>query len=215
MENCGDQMSLMAITARDVVKIFDNREIFRGISFSLSSRSSLAITGRNGAGKSTLSKIIAGIMSPTGGFIECSAGKKRIPAEEYKRQIGFVAPYLNLYDEFTAIENLRILSSIRANTRQKGEMIKDALIYVGLWNRCDDPVGTFSSGMKQRLKYAFALLHQPSVLILDEPTCSMDEEGTSLVREVVKKQKENGILIIATNVKKEADWCDNELQLGI
>jgi heme exporter protein A len=135
--------------------------------------------------------------------------------EEFKHHIGFVSPYLNLYDEFTALENLQILSSIRTAARQNDERIKELLMLVGLWNRRDDVVGTYSSGMKQRLKYAFALLHNPAVLILDEPTSNLDTEGIDVITQIIQEQKKANILIIATNDKEEAHWCEQQIQIGV
>jgi len=207
-------MNSISITASEVSKEFDRRLIFKDISFSLSSPASLSITGKNGAGKSTLSKIIAGVLSPTHGTVTYSDHEKQMGIEEFKHQIGFVSPYLNLYDEFTALENLQILSRIRMAAQENGERIAELLRSVGLWNRRNDLVGTFSSGMKQRLKYAFALLHAPALLILDEPTSNLDAEGIEMVQHIVLQQKKENILIIATNNDEEARWCVQQIQTG-
>ena len=208
-------MNHVFMTATEIAKDFNRRPIFRDISFSLSSPSSLAISGKNGAGKSTLSKILAGLISSTRGSITYTLNDKQVGIEEFKHHIGFVSPYLNLYDEFTALENLQLLSRIRATTQQNETRMKDLLRLVSLWKRKDDLVGTFSSGMKQRLKYAFALLHNPIVLILDEPTSNLDDEGIEFVQRMVKQQKEEGVLIVATNDKKEAGWCAQEIHVGM
>lgn len=143
-----------------------------------------------------------------------SVDTKQIEIEDFKHHIGFVSPYLNLYDEFTALENLQFLSSIRGTSQQNSQRIKDLLTRVGLWSRRDDAVGTFSSGMKQRLKYAFALLHEPAVLILDEPTSNLDAEGIDIVAQIMQEQKKSNILIIATNNSEEASSCTQQIQLG-
>jgi heme exporter protein A len=215
MEGGGYPMNSISITANGVSKEFDRRLIFKDISFSLSSPASLSITGKNGAGKSTLSKIIAGVLSSTHGSVTYSDHEKHMGIEEFKHQIGFVSPYLNLYDEFTALENLQFLSRIRMAAQENGERIKELLNLVGLWNRRNDLVGTFSSGMKQRLKYAFALLHAPALLILDEPTSNLDAEGVEIVQHIVLQQKKENILIIATNNDEEARWCAQQIQTGI
>jgi heme exporter protein A len=207
-------MNQVSITAAGIAKDFNYCKIFQDISFSLLGPSSMAITGKNGTGKSTLSKMITGLISVTRGSISYSFNKKNIDIELFKHHIGFVSPYLNFYDEFTALENLQILSSIRTASRMNENRTDEILNFVGLHQRKDDLVGTFSSGMKQRLKYAFALLNNPIVLVLDEPTSNMDNEGIQLVRLIVKQQKKQGILIIATNKKNEAEWCDQEIHLG-
>ena len=211
MESGSDPMSPITITAQGISKDFNRKEIFKDITFSLSSPASLSITGKNGAGKSTLSKIIAGLISSTRGSLTYSIDGNKIGIEEFKHHIGFVSPYLNLYDEFTALENLQILSRIRTSIGSYEERIKELLSLVGLWDRRDDYVGTFSSGMKQRLKYAFALLHHPAVLILDEPTSNLDAEGIDIIKKIVHEQQKANILIIATNDREEAAWCTQQI----
>ena len=207
-------MNSISITVDGLSKDFNRSAIFNDISFSLSSPASLSITGKNGAGKSTLLKILAGLLSSTRGSITYSVNRKQTGIEEFKHHIGFVSPYLNLYDEFTALENLQFLSRIRSSTYHNNEKIKELLMLVGLWNRRDDVVSTFSSGMKQRLKYAFALLHNPAVLILDEPTSNLDDEGIEVIKQIIIEQKNENILIIATNNKEEANWCVQQIQIG-
>jgi len=207
-------MNSISITVNGVAKDFNRRTIFKDISFSLSSPGSMAITGKNGAGKSTLSKILAGLVSATRGSIAYSIDGRPMGIEEFKHHIGFVSPYLNLYDEFTAIENLKILSRIRTVSHTNDERIRDMLLLVGLWNRRDDIVGTFSSGMKQRLKYTFALLHTPPVLILDEPTSNLDDEGMEIVKHIMQEQLKSNILVIATNNREEAHGCTQQLHVG-
>ena len=207
-------MNSISITVNGLSKDFNRSAIFNDISFSLSTPASLTITGKNGAGKSTLLKILTGLLSSTRGSITYSVNGKQTGIEEFKHHIGFVSPYLNLYDEFTALENLQFLSRIRSATPQNSERIKELLMLVGLWNRRDDMVSTFSSGMKQRLKYAFALLHNPAVLILDEPTSNLDAEGIEVIKQIILEQKKTNILIIATNNKEEAIWCVQQIQVG-
>jgi len=206
-------MRAVELTARGLSKDFNRRSVFRGVSFSLSRGDSLAITGRNGSGKSTLSKIIAGVLTPTNGTIEFTVDGHRLDQDTWKDYLGFVSPYLNLYEEFTAAENLEIVSHIRGNGVNAGQRVEELLKFTQLWSRRHDLVGEFSSGMKQRLKYAFALLHDPLLLILDEPTATLDEEGIKLVRKIIEKQKKEGILIVATNDKVEAKWCKKRIFL--
>ena len=207
-------MNPISLTVHGLSKEFNRVPVFTGISFSLSSPGSLAITGRNGAGKSTLSKILAGLLSATRGSVSYAVNGTPAGVEQFKHQIGFVSPYLNLYDEFTALENLRILSRIRTPGLLQEARIQELLTLVGLWNRRDDFVGAFSSGMKQRLKYAFALLHHPSLLILDEPTSNLDAEGFDIVRHIASDHLKEHILIIATNSSEEAAWCTQQIQVG-
>jgi len=206
-------MNDFKVVLKNVVKEFNRRVILDDISFSLKMGESIAITGKNGTGKSTLSKIVAGVLSPSKGKVEYFADDKVIDAGRVKDEIGFVSPYLNLYDEFSALENLVILSRIRSGRFVADARSEELLKLVNLWSRRDDGVGTYSSGMKQRLKYAFALLHRPRLLILDEPTANLDSDGVEVVKTIAQEQRKIGILVVATNDKAEAAWCRRRLRL--
>lgn len=206
-------MSRMTIALTGVSREFNRRSIFRDVSFSLGTGDSLVITGRNGSGKSTLVKIVCGLLSPTRGSIAYTCDDKSIEHDNIRNHIGLVSPYLQLYDEFTGIENLDLLSKIRSNKVLEEGRITQVLNDVGLWERRNDFLRTYSSGMKQRLKYAFALVHQPEILILDEPTSNLDADGIDMVRRSVQEQKKRGILILATNDAEEATWCVKRVDL--
>jgi heme exporter protein A len=196
-----------------VSKEFNYRWIFRDVSFSLELGHSHSITGKNGAGKSTLIKIIAQVLTPTKGLVDYHNNGKKISKENVKHIIGLVSPYLQLYDEFTAVENIRFLSEIRTGGKEDAKWVDGLFKRFELIERKDDLVRTYSSGMKQRLKYIFALMHHPKILLLDEPTSNLDESGVSIVKEIVQEQKEQGILIIATNDIQESQWCESNTQL--
>jgi len=206
-------MNTIKISARNIAKTFNRRQIFSDISFSVAAPGSMAITGKNGAGKSTLAKIIAGVLSSTSGELNYEIEGKKLDDEARKAHIGFVSPYLNLYDEFSAMENLFLLMRIRSNGNTPKVQIDELLKQFNLWQRKDDSVRGYSTGMKQRLKYVFALAHAPSVLILDEPTTNLDEDGIKVVEQVVAEQKRSSILIVATNDSAEAGWCEQNIRL--
>ncbi|HTP13498.1 MAG TPA: ATP-binding cassette domain-containing protein, partial [Bacteroidota bacterium] len=119
----------------------------------------------------------------------------------------------NLYDEFSATENLFLLMRIRGVRDRRVDLIEALLKRFNLWNRRDDAVRGYSTGMKQRLKYIFALMHSPALLILDEPTTNLDEDGIKVVEEIVGEQKRSSLLIVATNDAAEAGWCDKVIKL--
>ncbi len=204
----------MELIATNIAKEFNRRPIFRDLSFSLEQVDSLGITGRNGAGKSTLIKILSGLLTPTNGTVEYIMDGKGVPPGDARDQIGLVSPYLQLYDEFTAMENLQHLSHIRSNNLDIGQESEALLQEFNLWNKRNDLVRTFSSGTKQRLKFVFALLHKPAVLLLDEPMTNLDTEGVKVVQQMIKKQQKSGIVIVATNVKSEVAWCKKRIHLG-
>ena len=127
--------------------------------------------------------------------------------------MGLVMPDLELYGELTAIENLEYLSHIRGLNPDK-DQLKEKIAGVGLAGREDDMVLSYSSGMKQRLKYVFALLHEPQIFLLDEPTANLDEEGVSMVEEMIALQKQRGLVLLATNEKTDLKYGDQIIQLG-
>jgi len=202
------------LTVTGLSRSFNRRLVFRDLTFSVASPGSLAVTGKNGAGKSTLVKILAGIASPTNGTVAYTANGGVVSPDAMRERLGFVSSYLNLYDEFTARENLSILGRIRTGAVPTEQSVADALHRVDLWQRRDDLVSSFSSGMTQRLKYALAILHVPEVLILDEPTANLDTDGIELVKEIVRFQQRQGILIVATNDEEESSWCLDRVHLA-
>ncbi len=187
---------------------FGRLVLFRKLSFALGGGESVAITGANGSGKSTLLRILAGVLTPTRGAVALTVDGEAVPREERSLRTGLVAPYANVYDGLSARENLAFLAEARqlpdADCR-----IEAALDQVGLAGRTDDLVGTYSSGMKQRVKYAAALLADPPLLLLDEPSANLDEAGLSMVNRVMDRQRASGrLLVVATNVAEEAARCD-------
>ena len=132
--------------------------------------------------------------------------------EKLHNHIGFVSPYLVLYEEFSAWENLKIFAKIRGIELNE-EMVISYLSKFLLENRKDDLVKTYSSGMKQRLKFIFALMHSPEVLIFDEPTSNLDEEGKKVVYEIVREEGKSKIVIIASNEVKDLELCNEVLLL--
>ena len=198
------------LRAINLTKKFDRKIIFENVSFELSEGSSLAITGKNGSGKSTLIKIIANVIEKSGGEINFFSNGTEVKREHFYKYIGFVSPYLNLYDEFTGYENLKIISNIRGT---KGDNIDGVLKKVGLYDRRHDLLKIYSSGMKQRLKIAFSILHNPEILLFDEPTSNLDSEGINVVDEITNDYKNGRILVIATNDEHEKSLCESEVNL--
>ena len=205
----------ISLHATNLTKNFNRKAIFKNISFDFSFGDSIAITGRNGSGKSTLIKIIANVLNPTSGTLDIKDASVAVKKDDYYKYTGFVSPYLNLYDEFTGYENLEITSKIRgAASGSRETIINDVLKKVGLYERRNDLLRIYSSGMKQRLKLAFSILHNPAILLFDEPTSNLDKEGISVVTELAGAQKEKGILIIATNDEYEKSLCSKEININ-
>lgn len=208
-------MKEIRFRAKDLSKEFSRRRIFGGISFSLASSDSLAVTGRNGSGKSTLAKILCGLLAPTGGEVACAVDGVEVPPWKLHRHVGLVAPYINMYDEFTGLENLTLIGRLRCLGSDYYAEAEGLLRQFGVFERRNDDVRTYSSGMKQRLKYAAALLHHPEVLILDEPTSNLDEEGVSRVHDIMRSQVREGVLIVATNDVGDFGFATQRLDLNL
>jgi heme exporter protein A len=204
---------MISLEARNLGKWFGKRKVFEGINLSLHEKISLVITGRNGSGKTTLIKILCGLIRPSRGEVAIKLDGITLTPEESRNHIGLVMPDLELYGELTALENLNYLGRMRGLITNR-ENLEEKITWVGLAGREDDLVSSFSSGMKQRLKYAFARLHEPGILLLDEPSANLDEEGMSVVEKIVSEQKERGILILATNQKEDIKYGDKIIQLG-
>lgn len=201
----------VAIKAEGLKKVFNRRVVFEGVSFSLTPTQTLLISGRNGSGKSTLIKIVAGVLSPTAGSVSISGPSER-GYFGHQALIGMVSPYLQMYEEFSAEENLLYASTIRGEAYDQTRA-HELLRRVALYARKDDPVRTYSSGMKQRIKYAFALLHRPPILLLDEPMANLDADGIAIVREIMQEQRRNGAVLVATNDLTDVDVYDKRITL--
>lgn len=207
-------MEKAELTLSGIEKKFVNKLIFRDINFSLKNGDSLALTGRNGSGKSTLIKIIAGLLAPTKGFCMLSVNDKKTEKEHLYKYIGFIAPYVNLYDELTAYENLEFFATMKSNGKKADkEYLSSLLERVNLYKRRYDFVKDFSSGMKQRLKLAFSIINSPLLLLMDEPRTNLDTYGIDIAYGIIEEHKKNGILILATNEKEDTAMCSSSLNI--
>ena len=199
------QMELQQVEHR-----YGNRRVFLPVSAEISVGQVGAISGMNGAGKSTLLKIVAGLLRPTAGRVRIDCNGKTLDALARREVIGYVAPDLTLYRELSGAENLLFFARLRGVTLTRDDLIA-RLTAVGLRGRGRDLVGAYSSGMRQRLKYAFALLTDPPLLLLDEPTANLDAEGVAMVQRVIAAQRirpGGGITLLATNEPEETAWGD-------
>ncbi len=200
------------VELNNLIKYFGRRLIFDGINFSFTSRNMYGISGPNGSGKSTLVKIIADLISPTRGKVDHKFGDKVIEPDQLHNYLGFVSPYLFLYDEFTAEENLSHSSNIRG-IKFNQERLDFLLSELKLYDRRKDLVRGYSSGMKQRLKFIFALLHEPQLIILDEPTSNLDNSGKEIVYRLVKEEAKKNLIVIASNEESDLQLCTEIIEL--
>jgi heme exporter protein A len=204
---------VLSLQVESVGKRFGDRTIFRDLHARADEGEILVVTGPNGSGKSTLLGILAGLTRPSRGRACWLEDGRELDAEFRRRELGWVAPDLTLYHELTARENLQFFARVR-RLETSSPSIDSLLEQVGLGKRGDDPVRTFSSGMRQRLKYAFALMGSPRVLLLDEPTANLDASGVAMVDGVIRAQRQRGLLVLATNEPRETEYGDRCLQLA-
>jgi heme exporter protein A len=189
------------------------RKLFMDINVIVPDRSVFVVLGHNGAGKTTFLRVLCGLIPATSGEVVFTLDGKSLSPSEKRAQIGLVSADLELYGDVRAVENLEFFSGVRSLpfTLDKA---RELLELVGLKGRGNDYVRTYSSGMKQRMKYAYALLHDPYILVLDEPTTNLDEKGVALVDSVIRRQREKGIVIMATNEPREVSYADQTLSLA-
>ncbi len=189
-------------------KTFGPRTLFRELTGAVAPATVVAVVGPNGSGKSTFLRILAGLMRPSSGRVTWNGALGERP------KIGFAAPYLQLYSELSAHENLHFFSRLGGEPLG-AEAIRERLEEIGLVAADHHKqVSSFSSGMLQRLRIAFALLGAPPVLFLDEPGSNLDEAGRKVVRRVVREQAGRGSAILATNDPEEAALADIQISLG-
>jgi len=204
---------MYSLKAKDICKYYSRSLLFKDISFELAPGDVLAITGWNGSGKSTLIRIIAGLVRASSGTVSMFCEDKLVPKESRRRFIGMVAPALSLYDELTALENMVFFCKVRGVNSQV-EACRDTLEMVGLSEHAHKLSGRYSSGMKQRLKLAQALLHHPPLLLLDEPGTNLDSKGMDIVKDMISNQRKWGMTIIASNEQREVDYADRIINLS-
>ena len=214
-------MSLAATlpaTARAVIEARGLRHRYRpqrgleAVSFSVASPGAVAVVGANGSGKSTLMRIVAGLLRPSEGELKVEVDGRAIPGAGRRPVVGFAAPDLEFYDELTCAENLAFAAEARGLPSPRATALA-ALARAELAVRADDRVAALSSGMKQRLRLAFALLHRPAILLLDEPGSHLDDAGRELLTRIVAEESAHALVLIATNDEKEGRLAGERIEL--
>ena len=200
------------VVAKNLSQTFNQRNIFKDISFEVKSGESLVLTGPNGSGKTTLIRIICNLLRPISGKVDFLFEDQKREAKDLYSTIGLVGPYLQLYNNLTALENYTFFAKIRS-LEIDIDFFKSLMKKMDLTGRELDELRTYSSGMLQRMKYVCALLHQPEILVLDEPTSNLDEKGCDIIYQIMQEQKREKILILATNEPGELRFGDRKVQL--
>jgi ABC-2 type transport system ATP-binding protein len=199
------------ITVRDLTKTYDELEAVRHINFDVSPGEIFGFLGPNGAGKSTTINILCTLLHPSAGSATVAGFDVEKQQLEVRRRIGLVFQDTTLDEYLTAEENLRFHAELygvpRATIPGRVQQIMDM---VGLWDRRDSLVRTFSGGMKRRLEIARGLLHSPRVLFLDEPTVGLDPQTREHIWSYIGelRRKEDITIFMTTHYMDEAEYCD-------
>jgi heme exporter protein A len=196
-------------------KRFGARRVLADVSGALEPGRVMVIAGPNGSGKSTLLNILSGMLRPSAGMVRYRDDGSELARFRWFELLGVAAPDMAVYEELTALENLRFFARLRGLQTDDDEL-SSLLEETGL-ARGDQrrPVGTYSSGMKQRVKLAQAVVHRPAVLLLDEPSSNLDATGHEMVGRMVAAFRTNAAVAVATNDPREMAWGDAEIELGL
>jgi ABC-2 type transport system ATP-binding protein len=182
---------------------YGTRKVLDGISLSVKPGEIYVLLGPNGAGKSTLVRAITGRVDLNGGTVRV-AGQDPVRSAEARRAIGLVPQQIALYEKLTAQENLSVIGRLMGVKGDKlGARMSDALLQIELTGRKSDRVEVLSGGMRRRVNIAAALLHEPGLLILDEPTVGVDQAGRRALRDLLIKLRDSGLAILLTTHEME------------
>lgn len=201
------------LTLASLTKRYGGRKILNKLELTAIGGEVIGVFGPNGSGKSTLLRCIAGLLRPSAGDVKLQVNNADCSAPAMLRSmVGYISPELNLYPELSARENLQFFAAV---TSRPSKPIADLLTDVGLGRRQDDPIGSFSSGMRQRVRLALATLHEPAILLLDEPGLALDEAGQEVVLSMIREQQQRGgIVILATNDQRERELVQRHIYVG-
>lgn len=195
----------MKVTLTAISKSFGAEAVVRDLTHVLQSGSRTALLGPNGSGKSTLLQLIAGSMAPTAGTVAHAHQGSTIAPDLVYRHISIAAPYLGLYEELP----LREVLELHAGSKPllPGLVARDVAVVARLEKHMNKPVRNFSSGMKQRLKLALAILSDTALLLLDEPGSNLDADGLAWFAELLNAHLGTRTLVVASNRQQEETFA--------
>jgi heme exporter protein A len=197
------------IRINGLVKQYGMNPVLRGVNLHVRPGEFVALVGPNGAGKTTLMRIVATLLKPTAGEVKVGGWPLPNHAEQVRSHMGYISHQALLYGDLTAAENLSFFARLYQLDNRE-ERVAAALKEVGLAARQRDPVRTFSRGMVQRLTIARATLHEPDVLLLDEPYTGLDREASHLLDGLLRRERERGrtILMITHDLSGGLNLCE-------
>ncbi len=201
----------MNISLHNVGRRFNKEWIFKKISYNFEAGKRYAILGPNGSGKSTLLSILMGNLTTSEGTIKYN-DIKEVNIEDVFQKISFAAPYLDLVEEFTLQETIAFHFQFKAYA--DGMNASEVMTLLGLEKSQDKALKYFSSGMKQRTKLVLACCAATPILILDEPTSNLDEQGVEWYLQLIDKFARDRMVVVGSNQIHEYDFCDYRLNIS-
>ncbi len=202
----------MRIILDNIGRRFNQEWIFKSLNYTFESGQSYAILGANGSGKSTLLQILSGSLSASEGRVRYEKNGQILDVETVFEQLSVAAPYLELVEEFTLEESIDFHFKFKQYLPGTNKTI--VLETLGLKNANHKAIKYFSSGMKQRVKLALALFSDVPLLLLDEPTANLDEQGIAWYQELVQTWSANRSIVVCSNQAHEYAFCSHSLQLA-
>jgi len=201
--------SVRVIQVRNLTKSFGRQQVLRGVDLEISAGEFVALVGPNGAGKTTLLRILATLSKATSGQVRIGGVDIHQSPVAVRRQLGLVSHQPLLYEDLTADENLRFYGRMYQlpDLERRLEAVLDQ---VGLMDRRHDPVRTFSRGMQQRLAIARSILHQPTVMLLDEPDTGLDQHAADMLHRLLRQLVTTGRTVLMTthNLQRGLEMAD-------
>jgi heme exporter protein A len=177
------------IRARGLERRYGAKRVLRGLDLDVERGGFVLVTGPNGSGKTTLLRLIAGLAAPTAGTVD---------VDVERGELGFLGHEPLVYRELTAVENLRLYARLY-RVADGAERVGMLLERFGLWESRNDRVGTYSRGMLQRLALCRTLLHEPTLLLLDEPFSGLDEDGAAVLERELSERRGCATFVVATH----------------
>ncbi|HEY0753423.1 MAG TPA: ABC transporter ATP-binding protein [Ktedonobacteraceae bacterium] len=200
-----------AIEISQLTRVFGERIAVQNLTLTIPTGSVFGFLGPNGAGKTTTVRMLAALIAPSAGSARIAGYTLGEENEKIRRAVGILTETPGLYDRLSAWQNLLFFARLYGLDRQKAaEQVKSYLHMLNLWERRDDRVGGFSKGMRQKLAIARALLHEPQVVFLDEPTAGLDPIAARVVHQFIKELRSEGRTIFLTthNLHEADELCD-------
>ena len=201
----------MEIRLNNIGKKFNKEWIFRNVNLEFKKNKSYALTGPNGSGKSTLLQVIGGFIPPNSGHVEYLVNNRKIDDQFFYQYIVIAAPYLELIEEYTLKEFLTF--HFRFKKIKPGYSIQQIIESMRLKKASDKIIKNFSSGMKQRVKLGLAFFSDAPVILIDEPTTNLDEQGVHWFLDHMNKLKSNRLILMCSNQVSEYSLCEHKINL--